>query len=181
LFTDDYIDESGTHGDSPVTVMAGVMANAPQWQRFEIEFARLKAQYGYQIFHTKKFKRRSGEFRGWHPIRQLSLMQDLGSLTQSAFIDSVTVTLDNADYKANYIGGDKPRRLRLESSYGLCFRQCALYFALEAMKWIHEGSPPKLHFVLESGHRNWNEVRNIFNEIKKDALEQGADLFGEIR
>jgi hypothetical protein len=33
-----YLDESGTHGDSPITVMAGVMANATQWARFEAEF-----------------------------------------------------------------------------------------------------------------------------------------------
>jgi hypothetical protein len=93
-------------------------------------------------------------------MRQLALMNDLALLTgvEGAFIDSVTVTLDNADYKANYIAGEKPPKLRLESKYGLCFRNCLMYFALEGMKWHHEGSPPKMHFVLESGHRNANEA-----------------------
>jgi len=177
-----YLDESGTHGDSPVTVMAGIMANAHQWDRFETEFGRLKAQYGFRVFHTKKFKRRRGDFEGWHPIRQFALMQDLGALMSpsEAFIDSVTVTLNNADYKADYITGDKPRRLRLESKYGLCFRNCLMYFMLEGMKWIHEGSPPKMHFVLESGHPNRFEAVDIFNELKKEVKGYGADLLGEI-
>jgi len=177
-----YLDESGTHGGSPVTVMAGIMANAYQWNRFEAEFDRLRAHYGFRVFHTKKFKKRDGDFQGWHPLRQLALMHDLAMLTsaEGAFIDSVTVTLDNADYKANYISGEKPRRLRLESKYGLCFRNCLMYFILEGMKWIHEGSPPKMHFVLESGHPNRFEALDIFNEVKREVKGYGADLLGEV-
>ena len=92
----------------------------------------------------------------------------------------MTVTLDNDDYKADYVGGQKPRRLRLESKYGLCFRNCLMFFILESMKLPHEGGPPKLHFILESGHRNWNEVRQIFKEIKVEIQGYGVDLLGEI-
>lgn len=177
-----YLDESGTHGGSTATVMAGVMANAYQWDRFEAEFDRLRSHYGFRIFHTKKFKKRGGDFRGWHPLRQAALLHDLAMLTSvpGTFIDAVTVMLDNADYKANYISGEKPRRLRLESKYGLCFRNCLMYFILEAMKWVHEGAPPKLHFVLESGHPNVNEAINIFNEVKEEIRGYGVDLLGEV-
>lgn len=177
-----YLDESGTHDNSPVTVMGGVMATAEQWDRFEAAFCDLKARYGFRVFHTRKFKKRAGEFRNWHPLRRFALMQELAVLTSApgTFIEAVTVTLDNADYKANYVGGDKPRRLRLESKYGLCFRNCLMFFLLEGMKWVHEGSPPKLHFILESGHPNWNEVRQIFNEVKAEVQGFGVDMLGEI-
>ena len=162
--------------------MAGIMANAHQWDGFEAAFGRLQSQYGFRIFHTKKFKRGGGDFKGWHPLRKFALMQDLAALTsiEGAFIDSVTVTLDNSDYKANYISGEKPRRLRLERRYGLWFRNCLMYFILEGMKWIHEGRPPKMHFVLESGHRNWSEARDIFYEVKREVRGYGGDMFGEI-
>ena len=48
-------------------------------------------------------------------------MLDLAKLTESTFTEAVTFTLDNAEYEASYRGGDKPRRLRIESKYGLCF------------------------------------------------------------
>jgi hypothetical protein len=60
-----YLDESGTHDGSPVTVMGGMLANARQWEAFEKGFSKLKAVHGFQIFHTKKFKKKDGDFRGW--------------------------------------------------------------------------------------------------------------------
>lgn len=175
-----YLDESGTHDGSSVTIMAGVMATAQQWSRFEAEFARLQTNYGFRTFHTKKFKRRGGDFKGWNPIRQLALLTELAALSENAFIESATVVLDNADYTANYKGGDKPPRLRLESKYGLCFRNLLMFFALEGLKWTHAGSLPKMHFVLESGHANWNEARDIFNGTKAELRGLDRDLLGEV-
>lgn len=57
-----YFDESGTHGGSAVTVMGGIMANARQWTDFEAAFVGLKKKYGFEIFHTKKFKKRAAIF-----------------------------------------------------------------------------------------------------------------------
>jgi Protein of unknown function (DUF3800) len=59
-----YVDESGTHDDSPVTVMGGVLARAEQWKVFEKKFSDLQSLYGFKVWHTKKFKRKKGDFRG---------------------------------------------------------------------------------------------------------------------
>ena len=48
-----YLDESGTHDGSPVTVMGGMLANARQWEAFEKGFGKLKAVHGFQIFYTQ--------------------------------------------------------------------------------------------------------------------------------
>jgi hypothetical protein len=177
-----YFDESGTHDGSTATVMAGVMANAYQWERFESAFSGLKQKYGFRVFHTKKFKKRTGDFKGWNPLRQLALMADLAEIADNAFSECVTFSLDNADYESNYRGGDKPRRLRIESKYGLCFKNCLMFFVLESLKpkYFHGGQPPRLHFILESGHKNWNEVRDIFAQAKKELLGFGGDMLGEI-
>lgn len=60
-----YMDESGTHGDWPVTIMGGVFARAVQWKSFNVEFNRLRIEYGFKIFHTKKFKQKRDDFYGW--------------------------------------------------------------------------------------------------------------------
>jgi hypothetical protein len=129
-----YLDESGTHDGSPVTVMGGMLANARQWEAFEKGFSKLKAVHGFQIFHTKKFKKKDGDFRGWTTDQCFALMNDLAPMTAAAFTEGVTVALDNAAYEAEYRLGDKPKRLRLDSKYGLCFRNCLLFFALEACR-----------------------------------------------
>jgi Protein of unknown function (DUF3800) len=179
-----YFDESGTHGDSPVTVMAGVMANATQWSRFQTEFSALKAKYNFRVLHAKKFKRRAGDFKGRNVLDQLALLTDLAKLSEGPiFRECVTFTLDNAEYEALLKGGEKPRRLRIPSRYGLCFRNCLLHFILHTVKHSDDFiSAPKLHFVLESGHRNWAEVRDIFKEVKEEikSITASIDLLGDI-
>lgn len=60
-----YFDESGTHGDSPATIMAGLLGNSLQWGRFQTGIDDLRRRYGFRIFHAIKFKKKVGEFEGW--------------------------------------------------------------------------------------------------------------------
>ena len=176
-----YLDESGTHDGSPVTVMGGMLASALQWERFQRNFPKLKTKHGFQIFHTKKFKKREGDFRGWTTSQCFALMNDLAPMTASAFTEGVTVTLNNAAYEAEYRLGDKPSKLRLDSKYGLCFRNCLLFFALEGIKRTLRGRYPTLHFVLESGHKNAGDALRIFNETKAELKASGCDMLGDLR
>jgi hypothetical protein len=171
-----YLDESGTHGTSPVTVMGGMLANARQWERFDQNFKRVKRKHKFKLFHTRKFKKRDGDFKGWSKEQCLALAADLALLTTTAFTESVTFTLDNADYEAEYKSGERPRKLRLDSAYGLCFRTCLLFFALEGLKRVHRGKYPKLNFVLESGHKNSGDALRIFSEMKTELKAKGCDM-----
>ena len=137
-----YLDESGTHEGSPVTVMAGILANARQWETFESEFRRIKSRHGFRVFHTKKFKKKEGDFRGWSTRRCLALMSDLAPITASAFTEGLSVTLHNADYEAEFRSGEKPRKMRIDSPYGFCFRNCLIFFMLEGLKRAHRGRYP---------------------------------------
>ncbi len=60
-----YIDESGTHGPSPVSVMAGYVADARQWHKFDKRTSKLFRRYGVDICHAIDLKRGDGAFRGW--------------------------------------------------------------------------------------------------------------------
>lgn len=175
-----YLDESGTHDGSPITVMGGVLANALQWERFEREFRRAKKKHGFRIFHTKKFKKKTGDFAGWSTFQCLRLIHELGEISSRAFMGAATMTLDNATYEKDYKAGDAPRKLRLDSKYGLCFRQCLIFFVLEGVKREHRGKLPKLNFVLESGHANAGDAVRIFDEVKKELKSIDCDLLGEI-
>lgn len=175
-----YLDESGTHDGSSVTVMAGMLANARQWEAFEKDFRRIKARHHFKIFHTKKFKKKDGDFKGWTDGQCLALMADLAPLTATAFTEGVSVKLDNADYETEFRAGEKPRRMRLDSRYGFCFRNCLTFFAIEGLKRVHRGQYPKLHFVLESGHKNAGDALRIFNEVKAELEADGCNMLGDL-
>lgn len=147
--------------------MGGFLARVDQWQRFQRAFGTLKKKYDFNIFHTVKFKNRKDDFKGWPDSKIAEFMLDFRQITSFGLTDSVVISLDNKSFRENY----KIEPTKLDSAYGLCFRNCLIYFLLEAMKRKRNGGFPKLHVVIESGHRNVGDAKRIFSETK---LEFGA-------
>jgi Protein of unknown function (DUF3800) len=172
-----YMDESGTHDGSPITVMGGVLARAEEWRSFEERFECARKVHGFNVFHTKKFKRRAGDFKGWTNEKCLALLSDLAQLTGGGLLTgAASVTLGNDAYDRYYKGDGAPRKVRLDSKYGLCFRTCLLHFIVETMKRQYRKKMPDLHIVIEAGHRNSGDAERIFLEFKKELRDAGADM-----
>jgi hypothetical protein len=59
------LDESGTHADSPISVMAGYVGTVAQWKRVEADWAALVlTQARVRQFHAVDLFRRTKQFRG---------------------------------------------------------------------------------------------------------------------
>jgi hypothetical protein len=72
------LDESGTHADSPISVMAGYVGTAAQWKHVEADWAALIAKAGVRHIHAVDLFRRTKQFRGWKPedVNALALSLD---------------------------------------------------------------------------------------------------------
>ena len=49
-------------------------------------------------------------------------------------MNAISFSLPNEDYLRDYRGGEKPRKLHLNSAYGVCFRHCLTHLASEAIR-----------------------------------------------
>jgi hypothetical protein len=173
-----YLDESGTHAGSVATVMGGLLGNAFQWERFDKRFRKLQKKFKFTVFHTKKFKNRDGDFKGWSREKQVALLDAMAETTDGeAFVSGVTFSLDNAEYErdmqrtANF-----PRKVRIPTKYGLCFLECLKHFVVEAENRQRNGKFPKLHIICESGAANAGDALRIFNEQKQLAERAGYPI-----
>jgi hypothetical protein len=172
-----YLDESGTHDGSPLTVMGGVLARADQWQNFEKKFAGVQKQYGFRVWHSKKFKNKAGDFKGWTDKKCSDLFWSMTNIAAFGLTDVVSFTLDNASYEAHYrAGGDLPRRARLDTKYALCFRYCLVHFVQEVLKRKRRNRVPPLHIVLETGHVNFGDAERIFLEERRLWVHAGIPI-----
>jgi hypothetical protein len=181
LILTSYFDESGTHDGSPVTVMAAILGNVGHWSKFQRELDRLKKQYGFRVFHTTEFKRKSGEFAGWSNEKCMSLISELSQLTADGLMHGTVFVLENAAYEEEYKGQKNPKKLRLDSRYGLCFRCCLRTMVLEIIRRLshHKKFPEtRLNIVMESGHRNAGDAERIFAEEKRGLGSAGSLLAG---
>lgn len=179
-----YIDESGTHKGSPVTMMAGFMGTANKWVRFSREYSKLRKRYGFSIFHAKDLRSRAGEFRGWKPEKCMALANDFFYVIDDLSI-GFAVALSDADYQAHYLAGEKPKKLPQETLYGVCFRATAAFLmdqAAHRQRGGPDASPPEhsVNFVLESGHKHAGDAVRIFDYLKTRLPPEQRTIMGGI-
>jgi hypothetical protein len=163
--------------------MGGMMGTAAQWVRFETGFAKLRRRYHFNVLHMLDFKKAITEFDGWDSSKMVNFLRDWDALIGAGQImEGVTVRIGNAAYKEEYIG-DRPRKPRLDTAYGLCFRNRALHLLLEAERRLGHDKrweDTRLHFFLELGHKNAGDAQRIFNELKTDFSKIGNNTLATI-
>lgn len=173
-----YFDESGTHGPAPTVIMGGFLGHAYQWRIFNRDLDRLRADYGFRLFHAKKFKHKRGEFEGWSDEKCRQLVKDLAMLVNADLTEGVTVSLERSRYLNEYRNLPFPSKMQPDSQYGLCFRVCLGHFW--EMVCARGGKRPKLHIVIEDGHENVGGALVIFSELKKWMARRDLDVLGKI-
>jgi hypothetical protein len=104
----------------------------------------------------------------------------MGAISARGLTDIVALTLDNASFEADYKAGELPRRARLDTKYGLCFRYCLVHFVQEVLKRRLRSRVPPLHIVLEVGHANFGDAERIFLEEKRIWVHAGRPILRTI-
>lgn len=157
-----YLDESGTHGhQSPVTIMASFIASAQRWDSYEADMQALLNEYAVKTFHAKKFRQSKGDFKGWTSNKKAPFNSRFLRMSDDYLEDGFCVVLNNDLYRSVYRSRGAPRKSRLDTEYGLCFRIClwnAMRFAKERpSEW-------PVTMVLEDGHRNSSDALRVRRE-----------------
>ena len=179
------LDESGTHAESPISVMAGYVGTAAQWKHVEADWAALVAKAGVQHIHAVDLFRRTKQFRGWKPEDVNALALSLDSVIARYLQLGFSVIVRDDDYKNIYGAGPHPKRPVKDTKYGVCFRACLAFvpsFIASELKLAGQGAlaePTRIDFALEGGHANVGDARRLFELHKKDALPEWQHLIGE--
>lgn len=162
-----YFDESGTHGSSPVVVMAGFIGDARQWRKFEKRCARLFKRFRVDIFHTIDIKRSDDDFAGWSVDRKIEFVDEFQHIVNDTLESGFAAILTREDYRY-YENLPWPKGTRRDSLYGILFRACVSGAVDGALKIGHafNGTEPRLNIVLESGHKNAGDTIRIYDFIR---------------
>ncbi len=69
-----YLDESGAHKESPVVVVAGLVASKEQWVEFNREWKQLMGSEGVSALHMADLESPYGKFKDWKQDRKEILL-----------------------------------------------------------------------------------------------------------
>jgi Protein of unknown function (DUF3800) len=168
-----YFDESGTHGGSELSCMAGFVGEARQWRKFEKRAGKLFNRFRVDVFHTIDVRRTNKDFKGWTVDRKIEFLDEFHHIINETLECGVSSFIKDEDYKY-YCGLDWPRRTRRESKYAILFRAC-LSHMIDYVGHIPLWKEPRLHIVLEDGHNNANDAVRMY-DWAKDRLGQAQAL-----
>jgi hypothetical protein len=125
----------------------------------------------------KDLKAANGEFRGWDREKNYSMITSLTKLAADTLMYSADFVIEESAYQE--FKRDLPRKIRVDSRYGLGFRICLsaqveeLYRRLGHHKKINE---TRLHVVMESGCSNAGDAKRIYDEVKRKLKSAGSLL-----
>jgi hypothetical protein len=160
-----YLDDSGTHGSSPIMTMAGYVFARDNWEAFEREGKSFLDAERVPVFHAKDFdKRRSrSPFSGWSIIKQTSFAHRWFAIAKKHISRGITISLPKALYEERRREYRKNQNI---SVYGQCLNDVLMEFHDNDALWKlleTEG----LSVILELGNKNNAGCIEWFNKIRK--------------
>jgi hypothetical protein len=147
-----YLDEADTHGSAPTVIMASFLGTARQSDLFGRRLRGLQRRYGFKIFHATEFKNKTADFAGWSDTKCMELVHDLTVLVCDNLTEGVTIHLERSRYEEEYRKLPIPKRMSLDSQYGVCFRGCMAHLIAIALQ-DGEKAPARRR------NRGWSQER----------------------
>lgn len=170
-----YMDESGTHGPSSVSVMAACVGEVRQWHKFEKRASKLFRRYGVGVFHAIDLKRGDGDFEGWSVDKKINFVDELVHIQNETLGFNCAVSLKQSDYETFYANRDRPKKVVKDSKYGVLFR-ASLAYALQGIlrvpQWAQVKDSIKLRLVLEGGHPNAADAVRLYEFFRSEGGEK---------
>jgi hypothetical protein len=93
----------------------------------------------------------------------MDLVHDLTVLVRDNLTEGVTIHLERSRYDEEYRKPPIPKRMNLDSQYGVCFRACMAHLIAIVLR---DGKKHLLDVVIEGGHKNVGDTVRIFEDMK---------------
>lgn len=161
MFLTAYFDESGTHGDSPVSVVAGYLATTAQWRVFETRWRKMLRAAGIDVFHMVDLENFRGEFQGWSEEQRRKLIREATRIIRTQTEMGVGLATLVQDFENTVT-------LPFQALFGGIYGWCG-WFALDiAAQWAADaGNTNPINYIFEAGARGRHELDRFIATLRK--------------
>jgi len=150
-----YFDESGTHSESPILAVGGLLAPQDAWVEFAGKWWRALQKYGLAQFHMVEFENRVGAYKGLSNAERTELISRLTDIIAETAFVSVAAALVKADYATLC----QTENVTFGSQYSFCANVC-----IRLLKdWMDaHGARRRIVYVFEHGAHGASGLREAF-------------------
>ncbi|MFL6313570.1 MAG: DUF3800 domain-containing protein [Terriglobales bacterium] len=98
-----YFDDSGTHKEAPIAVVAGWISPVPQWKKFVRDWKKAVNDEGFKVFHMAEFmaNNHKSEFADkskWNDAKKLRVVRRLRQIIAQRSVRGFGITVHKKDY-----------------------------------------------------------------------------------
>ncbi|MDR9781844.1 DUF3800 domain-containing protein [Rhizobium redzepovicii] len=163
-----YIDESGTHSDSPTLALAAYVFKEKQAGRFSKEWQRDLQIFGLPFAHMTDCATGNGHYASLTLQQRIDSEKALIAHIRHRSLFGVSIGVDYAQYRDLFGKG------RYEhDAYTFCIVMCLLAIDDWARRTGYSG---KFHYYFESGHAAQSEANDVMKTVV--GTEHGASYSG---
>jgi hypothetical protein len=168
-----FFDESGTHDESEVVAVGGLLATYEAWVRAELEWKRVLSNKDVAVFHFSEFMARRPAF-DWPNEERDAFMERLTTIIG----ENITLGIAYGIYREDYAVLPATLRTEFKDIY-----HCCSYFCLESLvKWRKTFAGPDLphplQFLFDRKKGFEGHAAAIYYEVIKD-IDAGS-FFGDM-
>jgi hypothetical protein len=121
-----YFDDSGTHSESSVTVMGGLVGSVAQWKQFEQQWADklerpLPGKPRLKMFHLAECKGGAGQFADYNLAERDAVTHDFRQIIIGSDLIGTASAVDRRAWNELVI---EPRHTELGDALSPCFENC---------------------------------------------------------
>jgi len=185
-----YMDDSGTHNDSPYCLIAGYWGGINQWRQFEHERQRVLRAYNVPEFHAWEYwardknKERVGPYKGWDDTRRktflFALLTIIGKYKIYPFAHGVSRSEWNkrsTEERKLLCGGERGNLTAPNNPMFMAFQTCVIRTSAYCDPDV------AMHFVLDSNQNTDAWASICYVELKRLLARAGdpmADRLGDL-
>jgi hypothetical protein len=174
-----FFDESGTHKESPVMVIAGYVSKLNRLAEFEREWKEVLGEYNIKVFHMTDFlSSKHKDFRSFDDVTKERILTRLLEIIEGHIEQALIISLNLSDYD-EVINTDWYKE-KCGRPYSILVFGALLEIAGWAEMHSYKGG---IDYVFERGARHSGEIYEQIRKVQKNArfkefLHLGSFSFG---
>lgn len=152
-----YVDDSGSHDDSPSYVLSAFYTTPKHWQKIIREWLGMVHRYKVNAFHATDCANGAKEFRGWSKLRRKKMFRNLVDiLSRHSSLGGCSACIVLNDYK----------EVVYPEAHELFGGPKLLTFQLLTLEVVKRANQP-VAFIVDKPSKGWGAFDDIFEKTKK--------------
>jgi hypothetical protein len=175
-----YLDESGTHTESPIVTVGGLMATSEDWKRLSGSWRDVLDRFGLPYFHATDFEARRGPFRRLAADDRLKIQTGLIDLIRDTPSLGHTFSL----HRGSPPGWEGPNERFLREPYKAVLPSCVAEFAIRSPSFLvgSSGQDQRVNYVCDT-QKQWGAgaVEVVQGMRSASEFAEFRDRIGDLR